>query len=312
MLSDETFTPRTSAFPSAGKRERPIIRTLDAARTANNGAVRGGLNRFGCARERLMSEGGVIGALARQIQAGSCALSAWIGINDPAVPEQLAREGYDTVTLDMQHGAIDISGAMRGIGAVALAGKPAIVRIPVGEFATASRVIDAGAAAVIAPMINSGADARRFVDFMKYPPIGQRSWGPRAALTHSGLIGPAYLHGANAITLAIAMVETAEAFDAIDEILTTPGIDGIFIGPSDLSIALHRGAIVDPHGADVDAAFTKAVARAKAHGKFAAGFCFDGKRARELAGRGYSLCSVSTDALLLRTAARAEIAAARA
>jgi 4-hydroxy-2-oxoheptanedioate aldolase len=262
--------------------------------------------------ESLMAEGGIIGALARQIGAGGCALSAWVGINDPAVSEQLAREGYDTITLDMQHGAIDVVGAMRAIGAVALAGKPAIVRIPIGEFATASRVIDAGAAAVIAPMINSGADASRFADFMKYQPVGQRSWGPRAALTHSGMIGPAYLHSANAITLAIAMVETSEAFAAIDDILATPGIDGIFIGPSDLSIALHRGALVDPHGADVDAAFTKAVERAKAHGKFAAAFCFDGKRARELAGRGFSLCSVSTDSLLLRAAARAELAAARA
>ena len=112
-----------------------------------------------------MSEGGIVGMLARQIGAGECALSAWVGINDSAVAEQLARDGYDTVTLDMQHGAIDVVGAMRGIAAVALAGKPAIVRIPVGEFATASRVIDAGAAAVIAPMINSGADARPFRRF---------------------------------------------------------------------------------------------------------------------------------------------------
>lgn len=259
-----------------------------------------------------MTDGGIIGALARQIGAGQCAFCAWIGINDPAVSEQLAREGYDAVMLDMQHGAIDLTGAMRGIGAAALAGKPAIVRIPVGEFATASRVIDAGAAAVIAPMINSGADARRFADFMKYPPVGQRSWGPRAALVHSGYVGPAYLDSANAITLAIAMVETVEAIVALDEILETPGIDGVFVGPSDLSIALHRGALVDPHGADVDAAMTKVVACAKAHGKFAAAFCFDGKRAKELAGRGYGLCSVSTDALLLRAAARAELAAARA
>jgi 4-hydroxy-2-oxoheptanedioate aldolase len=250
--------------------------------------------------------------LFRSIGAGQCALCAWVGINDPAVAEQLAREGYDAIVLDMQHGAIDIVGAMRGVGASALAGKPAIVRIPIGDFATASRVIDAGAAAVIAPMINSGADARRFADFMKYPPVGQRSWGPRAALTHSGLIGPAYLHSANAITLAIAMVETVEAIVALDEILATPGIDGVFVGPSDLSIALNRGGTVDPHGADIDAAMTKVAERAAAHGKFAAAFCFDGKRARELAQRGFRLCSVSTDALLLRAAARTELAAARA
>jgi 4-hydroxy-2-oxoheptanedioate aldolase len=260
----------------------------------------------------MMTEGGLVGALARQIGAGRCALCAWIGINDAAIPEQLARDGYDSVVLDMQHGAIDLSGAMRGIAAAALAGKPAIVRIPVGDFSTASRVIDAGAAAVIAPMINSGADARRFGDFMKYPPVGQRSWGPRAALTHSGLAGPAYLAAANAFTLAIAMVETVDALDAIDDILGARGVDGVFVGPSDLSIALNRGATVDPHGADVDAAMTRIVARARAHGKFAAAFCFDGRRARELAARGYLLCSVSTDSLLMRAAAQAELAAARA
>ena len=259
-----------------------------------------------------MSEGGIIGALSQRIRAGHCVLTAWIGINDPAIAEQLAHEGYDAVMLDMQHGAIDFAGATRGISAAALAGKPAIVRIPVDDFATASRVIDAGAAAVIAPMINSGADARRFADFMKYPPLGRRSWGPRAALTLSGLIGPAYLHSANAMTLAIAMVETREALDALDEILSTPGIDGVFVGPSDLSIALNRGATVDPHGGDVDAQLTHVLARAKAHGKFASVFCFDGKRAREMAGRGYQLASVSTDQLLLRLAARAELAAARA
>jgi len=258
-----------------------------------------------------MSEGGIIGVLSQRINAGECVFTAWIGINDPAIPEQLAREGYDAVMLDMQHGAIDLAGAMRGVGAAALAGKPAIVRIPVGDFATASRVIDAGAAAVIAPMINSGADAKRFVDFMKYPPVGQRSWGPRAALAMSGLVGPAYLHSANAITLAIAMIETREALDALDNILATPGIDGVFVGPSDLSIALNHGAVVDPHGADVDAQLSHVAARAKAHGKFASMFCFDGKQARAMAQRGYRLVSVATDQLLLRMAARTELAIAR-
>jgi 4-hydroxy-2-oxoheptanedioate aldolase len=258
-----------------------------------------------------MSEGGIIGKLAASIKAGECVLTAWIGINDSAIAEQLAREGYDCVTLDMQHGAIDVAGAMRAIGAAALAGKPAIVRIPVGDFATASRIIDAGAAAVIAPMINSGADAARFAEFMKYPPIGQRSWGPRAALAFSGLIGPAYLHTANAITLAVAMIETREALDSLEAILATPGIDGVFVGPSDLSIALNHGAVVDAHGVDVDAQLTHIAARARAQGKFAAIFCIDGKRAREMAGRGFALVSVSTDQLLLRQAARAELAAAR-
>jgi 4-hydroxy-2-oxoheptanedioate aldolase len=258
-----------------------------------------------------MSEGGVIGKLARGLAARSGVLSAWIGVNDAAVADALARESFDAVTLDMQHGGVDFVGAARSILAVALAGKPTIARVPVGDFAGASRLADAGAAAVIAPMINSAEDARRFAEFMKFPPLGRRSWGPRAALALTGLIGPAYLHSANAMTLAIAMIETREALEALDDILATPGIDGVFVGPSDLSIALNRGAVVDPHGADVEAALSRIAERAHAHGKFAGLFCLDGARAKAALARGFGLCSVSTDLILLRAAARLELAAAR-
>src|SRR5579863_4619824 len=264
------------------------------------------------ARENTMTDGGLVGALTRQISAGHCALCAWIGINDPVVPEQLAREGYDAVVLDMQHGAIDVVGAMRGIGGAALAGKPSIVRIPIGDFASASRVIDAGAAAVIAPMINNAADARQFAAFIKFPPLGQRSWGPRAALALTGYEPSDYLRNANQITLAVAMVETREAIAALDDILATPGIDGVFVGPSDLSIALSDGGAVEAQSQDVDSALTTIVAAARKHGKFAAAFCHTGERAHDLARRGFSLCSVSTDQLLLRLAARQELAKARA
>ena len=258
-----------------------------------------------------MSEGGVVGKLAHALREGGV-YSAWVGLNEPGVAEALARENFDAVTLDMQHGGVDFVGAARAIQYISLAGKPTIVRIGVGDFASASRLADAGAAAVIAPMINSGEDARRFAEFMKFPPLGRRSWGPRAALPLTGLIGPAYLHGANAFTLAIAMVETREALDALEDIVTTPGIDGVFIGPSDLSIGLTGGGTVDPHGGEVDAAMTKIAACVKAHGKFAGLFCFDGARAKAARARGFALCSISTDALLLRVAARAELAVARA
>jgi 4-hydroxy-2-oxoheptanedioate aldolase len=252
-----------------------------------------------------------ISSLSRRIKAGEAMFSAWIGINDSSVVETLMREDFDVATLDMQHGAVDFQGAVRGIGACALAGKPAIVRIPVGEFQTASRVLDAGAAAVIAPMIKGPADARRFAAFMKYPPLGERSWGPRAALTFSGLEPDAYFAQSNAITLAIAMIETRAALDSIDEILVEPGIDGVFVGPADLSVALNGAASVDPDGATVDAAMTRIVDRARAHGKFAAAYCATGARARALAARGYALCSISSDQGLLRAAARAELAQAQ-
>ena len=258
-----------------------------------------------------MSHGGVVAALARQIKSGPCVLSAWCGVPEPLIAELLVREGFDTAVLDMQHGAYDIDTTLRGIGAVALAGKPAIVRIPVEGFPTASRMLDAGAAAIIAPMINSVADARAFASFSKFPPLADRSWGPHRAIALTGLDHPTYLAEANSIQLAIAMIETREALAALDDILAVPGIDGVFVGPSDLSIALTHGSSVNPNHPEVDAALTHVVARAKAHGKFAGLFTFSGAKAKEMAARGFSLCSIATDQLLLRAAAKAELAAAR-
>ncbi len=257
------------------------------------------------------ANGGIIGRLAWRIAHNECLFCGWAGINDPAIVEHLARENFDAIVMDMQHGAFDVTGVIRSIGVVALFGKPSIVRIPVGEFSVASKVIDAGAAAVIAPMINTVDDAKRFVDHMKYPPLGQRSWGPRAALLHSSCNDAAYLQDANRITLAIAMIETEDALQSLDGILAVPGIDGVFVGPSDLCIALHKGRIVDPLDSDVDSALDQIVCRAKLSDKFAAVYCGDGKRARALQHRGFRICAISSDAMMMRSAARAELEAAR-
>jgi 4-hydroxy-2-oxoheptanedioate aldolase len=123
-----------------------------------------------------------ISILADKLRSGTPVPSAWCGLPDPSVAGLLAREGFDAVTIDMQHGAIDFAATVQAIPLVAAAGKPALVRIPVGEFATASRLLDAGASAVISPMINGVEDARRFGSFVKYSPLGQRSWGPHAAM----------------------------------------------------------------------------------------------------------------------------------
>jgi 4-hydroxy-2-oxoheptanedioate aldolase len=258
-----------------------------------------------------MSEA-VVGKLAARLAANGRPLCAWVGMNEPAVAELLAREDFDAVALDMQHGALDFAGASRAILSVALAGKPTIVRVPVGEFALASRLLDAGASGIIAPMINSGDEARRLVEFTKFPPLGERSWGPRAVLALSGLDGPAYLNAANAMTQTIAMIETRAALDALDDILGVGGVDGVFIGPSDLSIALSVGRSAEPRGAALLGEAPRVVERAAAHGKYAAMFCFDGADARAMLALGFKLCTVASDQALLRSAARKELAAARA
>jgi 4-hydroxy-2-oxoheptanedioate aldolase len=252
-----------------------------------------------------------ISILADKLRSGTPVLSAWCGLPDPSVAGLLAREGFDAITIDVQHGAIDFAATVRAIPLVAAAGKPTLVRIPVGEFATASRLLDAGASAVIAPMINGVEDARRFGSFVKYPPLGQRSWGPHAAVTLSGLQPKDYFAKANGFSLALAMVETREALAAVDEILAAPEIDGIFVGPSDLSIALSNGAENNPTGQAASAALEHLLARAKAAGKVIGVYAPSGERGGELARQGFDLVSIGTDTGFLRAGAQAALAAAR-
>ncbi len=146
--------------------------------------------------------------LAARLRAGEVLWSGWSALPEPLVAEAVARAGFDCITFDVQHGLHDVASVMRGIGAVTLAGKPALVRMPVGDNGFASRVIDMGAEAVIAPMINTANEARAFVAAMKYPPIGERSWGPARVLALRGIEPQAHLDTANGTTLALAMIET--------------------------------------------------------------------------------------------------------
>jgi len=245
------------------------------------------------------------------LKAGTPLLTAWCGIPDPSVPGLLAREEFDAVVMDLQHGSIDFAAALQAVPLIAAAGKPALVRVPVGDFASASRFLDAGISGVIAPMINTIADAQRFASFMKFPPIGQRSWGAYGALSLSCLDPSDYLRRANDLTVSFAMVETREALAALDDILAVPGIDGVFIGPSDLSIALSGGKGVDPVSAEVEKALDHVLARVQAAGKIAAIYAASGARAGELARKGFNMVSIGSDIAMLRAGAQASLAAAQ-
>lgn len=249
------------------------------------------------------------GRLKRRENGGM--ISAWVGTPDPFLVNHLSQEDFDAVVLDMQHGMWDMTAAAQGIALVRLAGKPAIARIPVGDFASASRLLDAGASAIIAPMINSADDARALVKATKYPPLGERSWGPSLAVNHFAIAPEDYLQRANSLTVTLAMIETRPALDAIDEILAVDGIDGVFIGPADLSIALSNGARLAPESAAIDQALEHALTRARAHGKLICAFGGDGDRAGQYLKLGLDLVIAGTETAQLRFGARTAIAAAR-
>jgi 4-hydroxy-2-oxoheptanedioate aldolase len=251
-------------------------------------------------------------ALPERLKQGSAVVTAWCGIAEPAIAGILAREAYDAVTLDMQHGVYDLAAVVRAVPLIAAAGKPAMARIPVGEFQTASKLLDAGVSGIIAPMINTVEDARRFASFMKFPPMGERSWGPLGSLMLTGLQPTDYLRQANAFSLAFAMIETREALADIDAILAVPGIDAIFMGPSDLSITLSRGERLDVASREVEEALKHAQDRAKAAGKIAGVYSATGERAAELAARGFEFIALGSDTVALRMGAQAALKAARA
>jgi 4-hydroxy-2-oxoheptanedioate aldolase len=212
--------------------------------------------------------------LRERFAAGETLFTAWSGITSPHVAGIIAATGYDAVTLDMQHGAHDVQSIFACTESVRRGGAHVIVRVPVGANDLVSRALDFCAEAVIAPMINSVADAKAFANACKYPPVGQRSWGPSRAIELTGHAGSTeFLLTQNTRTMSFAMIETREALECLDHILALDGIDGVFVGPADLSIALNNGAAVDPLGTTVSTAAGDVARRARAAGKFAAIFC---------------------------------------
>ncbi len=240
--------------------------------------------------------------LARRLRAGETVFCGWCSLPYPIVAETIGREGFVAVTLESQHGLWDMGAMLTGIAAVRQAGAAPLVRVPVGDFVMASRVLDFGAEGVIAPMINSAADARAFAAATKYPPLGERSWGPHRATTLAGIADQSiYLREANDHVIALAMIETAAALGNLDAILDTPGIDGVFVGPSDLSIALSHGKSLDPTAKEVEREIDRIVAAAQKAGRIPGVFCHSAERALALSKRGVRFLAVMSDLALLRS-----------
>jgi 4-hydroxy-2-oxoheptanedioate aldolase len=247
-------------------------------------------------------------SLARRLAAGETIYTGWCALASPIVAESIAREGFPAVTIDQQHGLWDTAATVAGVAAIRAGGAAAIVRVPLGAFDTASRALDFGAEGVIAPMINTVADAHAFVSATKYPPLGERSWGPARALTLTGNTDMTrYLREANDNTVTLAMIETKTAMANLDAIAATPGIDVLFVGPSDLSIGLSDGASLDPHSDTVEKALDRIIAAAKNAGKIAGLYCANAERAVACARRGVRFLAVGSDLGFLRAGTAAQL-----
>lgn len=232
--------------------------------------------------------------------------NAWIATGHPEYLREIRAAGFESATLDLQHGLMGPDAMYNALAACAAIGLTPLVRIPVGDMSLASRALDGGACGIIAPMINTADDARELVAATRFPPLGCRSWGPVHAY---GLNANRtdYLHRANDLTVIFAMIETEEALHAIESILAVPGIDGVFIGPNDLSVTLTRGRQIDVRSQVVQAALEKIFLAARKHHKIPAIFANTPELAGDYARRGFHMISMGSELGFLRSGARAAL-----
>jgi 4-hydroxy-2-oxoheptanedioate aldolase len=227
-------------------------------------------------------------------------VGAWCSIGNSYAVEVLASCGFDWICIDLQHGFASPGDLLPMLQAAAITGVPALVRVPRLDTGLIGRALDAGAAGVIIPMVNSAAQAREAVRACRYPPDGVRSWGPARLM----LAEPGYsAEAANARVQCLVMVETLEAVRNLDEIVRVPGVDAVFVGPSDLAVDMglppRRGAIAGEH-----AAALASIARTCQDSGVPAGiFCGTFPAVTEYGDLGYTILAAVTDAALIRAGA---------
>lgn len=251
------------------------------------------------------------GQLKQALRARTRTFGSWITFpSEPAV-EIMARSGFDWLALDMEHSPIDVADAARLIRIIDLAGLPALCRLPSNDPIMAKRVLEAGAAGIIVPSIESAAEARRAVDAAYYPPAGRRGVGLGRAQGY-GTSFDAYRAGLEERMVVVVMIETKAGVQAADEIAQTAGVDAIFIGPYDLSASLGCIGQLD-HPNVTDACST--VARAAASAGISSGFHIVHFSDRAVAAAdiaGHTFLALGVDMIFLGTAASAARNAAAA
>ena len=197
---------------------------------------------------------------------GKPVFNGWLSVPSTASAEAMAHVGWDSLTIDMQHGLNDYQTSISMVQAISNSQSVPFVRVPWNEPSIIMKTLDLGVMGIIAPMINTKKDCENFVSYCKYPPIGKRSFGPiRAQLVH----GEDYYENANSNILCFAMIETDEAVKNLDEILSVPHLTGVYIGPADMSSSYGLQPKFDVKEDPIFSNIKLIAKKAKEHGKIA-------------------------------------------
>jgi len=248
------------------------------------------------------------GQLRTRLDTGAKIVNGFCSVPSPIIAEFLARQGFDSVTIDLQHGLIDYQTSLTMLQAVTVTGLPAICRVPWNDPVPVMKALDAGFEGIICPMINTCEEAKKFASYTRYAPRGVRSFGPTRSLN---IFGPSYTKTANDKIVTLAMIETEEAVINLDEIVAVPEIDGVYIGPADLSLSMGVApslVVTDQKIIDTIEYIRAATKRQK---KFVGIHCGGGAAVAEVLDRGFDLATISTDIRIFLAAIQQELKAAR-
>jgi 4-hydroxy-2-oxoheptanedioate aldolase len=237
---------------------------------------------------------------------GEVTHGAWLSIPSSFSAEVMAHQGFDWVCIDMQHGVIDYQVALTMLQAIGTTDTIPIVRVPWNEFGIIGKVLDAGAMGVIIPMVNSVEEAKQAVAACRYFPKGSRSFGPTRASYYAGTD---YFSGANDQIACIPMIETKQAVERLDDILSVPGIDAVYVGPADLSITYGLQPGMN-NGSPFEEARVLIAKKCAEHG-VTAGIHANASLAEKHAAAGYRMITISGDAVAIPVQAQADLKLAR-
>jgi 4-hydroxy-2-oxoheptanedioate aldolase len=233
---------------------------------------------------------------------GGSAINGWLQIPNSFTAELMANQNWDSLTLDMQHGVIDYSHAISMLQAISTTDVVPLARVNWNEPGQIMKILDAGAYGIICPMVSNRKEAENFVQACMYPPRGYRSYGPIRGLVYGG---PDYADEANNEILKFAMIETKESLDNLDEIMQTPGLDGIYIGPADLSLAIGEKPSFDKPGGDpVYEVIMKILEHAKKNKIIAGIQNGQPEYADKMVKKGFQLVTIGTDQRFMTAAAK--------
>ncbi|MDP6784983.1 MAG: aldolase/citrate lyase family protein [Alphaproteobacteria bacterium] len=243
--------------------------------------------------------------LKKYIKEGKPIINGWLQIPSSFSAEVMAHQGWDSLTIDMQHGVVDYPNALQMLQAISSTDVTPLARVNWNEPGQIMKILDAGCYGVICPMVSNKSEAERFVQACMYPPKGYRSFGPIRGLIYGG---SDYGEHANDEILKLAMIETKEALDNLDEIMSTPGVDGVYIGPADLSLAIgEKPSFDNPEGSPQYKKIVEILEHAKKNNIAAGIHNASAEYAKKMIDIGFNLVTVGSDQKALTTGAKSEV-----